>query len=160
MLTGIRDPLFRKFYLFSCFKRFSIKISNIRTFKVATYTEDSKCLAKVSSGIYEMKEPMEQVLANAGACEISTIQYYAKKNEVPIEKIEVDLRAEYDGDIFKDKKEGRNTYSKVDVDIKIKSSEKDRKKLEQVINKAIEKCPVVNTLELAGIDVHKKINYL
>lgn len=158
MLT--RNRITTNFKVFSFIKNFSIKISNIRTFKVSTYTEDSKCLAKVSSGTYEMKEPLEMVLANAGACEISTIKYYAKKNKVPIEKIEVDLRAEYDGDIFKDKKEGINTFSKVDVEIKIQSSEKDFKKLDQVIKKAIEKCPIINTLELAGIDVQKNILYL
>ena len=48
----------------------------------------------------------------------------------------------------------------MEVEIKIQSSEKDFKKLDQVLKKAIEKCPIINTLELAGIDVQKKIFYI
>jgi uncharacterized OsmC-like protein len=158
------NTLFRNFKFSSLSRRFfntsTQPKSPIKSFQISVATQGNKSICKTSTEEIEIKEPLEHVLASAGSCEIHTIRAFAFWNKVPIEDIQVDVKGEYDTDLFRGKKTGINTYSKVDVEFRIKSSETDRKKLEETVNQAIERCPVMNTLHLAGIQINKKINYL
>lgn len=134
--------------------------SPIKFFQISVATQGSKSICKTSKEEIEIKEPLEHLLASAGSCEVHTIKAYAMWNKVQIDDIQVDVKGEYDTDFFRGKKEGNNTFTKIDVEFRIKSSETDKKKLEETVNKAVEICPVMNTLHLAGIQINKKINYI
>ncbi len=132
----------------------------VKLFKVSVLNENNKSITKTPTESFEIKAPMEHLLSSAGNCEIHSIQFFAKKNSVRIEKIEIDLKGEFDTDVFLGDKEGRNTFTKIDVEFRIHSTEKDKVKLEEIVKKGIEKCPAMNTLKLAGIEINKNINYL
>jgi uncharacterized OsmC-like protein len=133
----------------------------VKTFQTESRLENGKTITKLSNGTeIEIQSPMEQLIASAGTCEISTIGFYAKQSNVKIEDIKVKLKGEYDLDFFMGKKQGKNTLSTLDVEINIKSSESDKKKLQDTVDVAVKRCPIISSIELAGVKVTKKINYV
>jgi uncharacterized OsmC-like protein len=156
MLT---NSTLKNFKIFSISKKFMGY--GIKSFRISAISENKKTLTNTDSqGQIEIKAPLEQVLASAGTCEIHSIQFFAKKNQVPIEKIDIEVKGDFDMDVFLGEKNGKNTFTNIDVALTIQSSEKDKKKLEETVNKGIEKCPVMNTLHLAGINIKKTVNYV
>ena len=129
-------------------------------FDVTSKMEKEKTKTFISTGEVEILAPLEYFLASSSACEISSINFTAKQNSVKIEKIEVNMKGQYDPDYFTGKKEGNNTFDKIDIITNIFSSEKDRSKLDTVVNKGIQRCPMISTLNLAGVKMNKIINYL
>ncbi len=136
--------------------------SGVNHFKVSTVhtRESNKTTSKSEKEEYEIKAPLEALLACAGSCEVHSISFFAKKNKIPIEKIEIEIKADFDTDIFTKNKEGINTYSFIDVETKITSLEKDKDRLRETVEMGIKKCPVLNTLNLSGIKINKTIKYI
>ena len=153
---------FTKLYHSKNFLNFSKKFftANTKIFKASTVSEGNKTISKSPSGEFEIKAPLDALLGCAGSCEAHMIQMMAKKQKVPIEKIEVDVKGEYDLDVIMGVKKGPNTYTQIDVETRIFSSEQDKQKLEQTVKKGMEMCPVLSTLKLAGIKITEKINFL
>lgn len=140
----------------------SIKFFTVKNFTSNSIYETDKPISNVlSSGEHlSCKSPMEGVLGMIGACEIGAIRYYANAHKVVIEKIDVECKGDYDMDLFLEKRNDKNTFDFIDIVTTIKSSEKDKKKLEEVVNKGIQQCPVLSTLALTGMKINKKINYI
>jgi uncharacterized OsmC-like protein len=133
----------------------------VKTFKIESRLDSARTISKLANGTeIEIQSPMEHLIASAGTCEIHTIAFFAKQSNIKIEDIKVNLKGEYDLDFFLGKKEGNNTLSSLDVEINIKSSELDRKKLQETVEVAVKRCPLMSTIDLAGVKINKKINYL
>ena len=108
----------------------------------------------------EIKAPLQDLLAVLGTCEINSIKFHAKFDNVAIEKMQVDCNADYDLDVYLGKTKAPNTYSFIDIQTIISSSEKDKSKLQATVEKGIETCPVLSTLKLAGIKINKSVKYI
>ena len=122
---------------------------------------DKSTEIKMSNGdMMKVEHSFEDAIGLVGSCEISSIKYMAKTAGVPIEKIQVECSAEYDMDRYLGKSTQPNTFSFIDVETTITSSEKDKKKLEEAVEKGIKQCPMLSTLTLAGIKINKKTNYI
>ena len=132
----------------------------IKHLKSQTILENGIHLSTLGNEKVDIKSPLDSIMAVAGTCEIHTIQYYAKVNNVNIPKIDIDVKGDYDMDIFMDKKQGSNTFSNIDINVKVYSSETDKNKLKQVVEKGMSKCPVVSTLKLAGAKITENVEYL
>jgi uncharacterized OsmC-like protein len=138
------------------FKNFSSK-----QMKSTSTLVNNKIIAKVGAAQEQLSidSPFEAMLGCLGNCTIHTIMFYAGKNKVKIKNIEVDVVGEYDTDLFLGKKEGKNTFSNIDIKTRVYSTE-DQSKLNHVIEEGHKHCPVLSTLKLAGIDFKSEIKYL
>lgn len=108
----------------------------------------------------EIKAPLEGVLGSVGACEVHMIELAAKKTKVDIQKIEVDIKGEYDTGVLYGTKKAPNTFDNIDMVTKIYSNEQDKAKLKETVEMGVKMCPVLNTLRLAGIKINEKIEYI
>jgi uncharacterized OsmC-like protein len=116
---------------------------------------------KIGNESFEVKQPLELVLGALSTCEVHSILAQAKQRQVDISKAEVECKGQYDTDTYTEKrKDVPNTYTSVNITAKIQSSEKDKKKLEEAVNKGVQMCPVLNTLKLAGVKINEKIEYI
>lgn len=146
------------------FKKFGLGKAPFRTFAVKLFKthnvfENGKTTSTLSDQSLQINHPIEGLLACAGTCEIGSIGYFAKLNKVPIDKIEVDVNAEYDMEHFAKKKSEPNTYKSINLEVKIFSSEQDKKKLEETVKKGMETCPVLSTIRLAGVPIKENVTY-
>lgn len=134
----------------------------VTKYKSVTISDKSGEISKMGDKGTELaiKLPLQDLLACLGTCEIHSVHFCAKQSQVAIEKMEVKCQAEYDVDIFLGKKEGKNTYSSIDIDIIVTSSEKNKAKLEETVKKGMELCPIYNTLTYAGIKINKNTKYI
>jgi uncharacterized OsmC-like protein len=182
-----------------------------------------------------IQQPMETLLSCLSNCELKSILYWAKENNVSIERLEIYTDAYYDSrNYFKnsdgrditgkvndkeskdEQKEGQkkeqpkkeeqkkeekgstkgseqkyqngkmkeeaketkvekdskekqtvdkyrnknNMYEEVNINITIKTSEKDKNKVMEILKKGQETCPVHTMLDKAGIKLNSKINIL
>jgi uncharacterized OsmC-like protein len=174
-------------------------------------------------------QPLETLLSCLSACELKSIMYWAKENNVKIDSLEISTDAVYDSLNYLKNSEGKdirhkvdesqsktddksqsksddksqsksddksqsksddksqsksddksqsmevkssdqnqtekyrnkkNVYEEVNVEVNIKTSEKDRKKVLEVLKKGQETCPVHNMLTQAGIKMNSKLNIL
>ncbi len=140
----------------------SLRNFSLRKFKSITVSDKNGEISKQGDNGSQLsiKQPLQDLLACLGTCEIHSVHFCAKQSQVPIEKMEVNCQAEYDVDLFMGKKEGRNTYSSIDIEVIVSSSEKNREKLDQTVKKGMELCPIYNTLSYAGIRINKTTKYL
>ena len=122
---------------------------------------NNKIVAKIGTAEEQLtvNSPLEAVLGCLGNCTIHTIMFHAGKNKVKINNIEVEVDGVYDTDLFLGKKEGRNTFSTINLKTKVYSSE-DQAKVKHVIEEGHKYCPVLGTLKLAGIDIKSDTKYL
>jgi uncharacterized OsmC-like protein len=136
--------------------------AKIQKYTTTNVHEAGKLTTTLSKGVtIDNRSPPEGLLGLLGACKVHSIEYQAKIRKVPIEKITIECKGEYDSEHFMGlKKEGRNTYEFINIETTIQSSEKDKKKLEEAVHKGEEHCPVLNTLKYAGIKITTKYNYL
>jgi len=132
----------------------------LKTFNASVTMENNHSMAKLSDVSLDIKQPLEMMMGVLGSCEIHTIQFHAGKNKINLDKVEIKIKAEYDVDYFLGIKQGRNTYSYIDIEVDVHSKENDKKKLGEIIEKAMQTCPVASTIRLAGIKMNEKINYL
>lgn len=133
---------------------------NIKKFNAEVTLENNKSQAKLSDVAIDIKNPLEMLLGVLGSCELHTLQFYARKQSVMMEKVEIKINAEYDPSFFLGIKEGRNTYEFIDVELNVYSKEEDKKKLTEAVQAGLERCPVANTLKYAGIKFSEKVNYI
>lgn len=144
------------------FYKISRNFSSLRNFKGMTVIDNIKKdeITKTNDLNLKIKTPMEAMVGLVTACSAHSIMYYAKVNNIQIEKIEINAEADFDVEVYIGKKEGKNIYEKLNLEANIYSSEKDKEKLMNVVEKGEEKCPLLETLKLAGVKVEVKINYL
>ncbi len=138
---------------------------NLRTFTVNQYnvtvtTENHKSIAKISDGSIEVKRPLEMLLGVLGACLMHTLKYNSEQDKITFDKAEAKIHAEYDNEIFLEKKAGKNTYSFINVDIYVHTKESDKDKAIETVKKTFNICPVASTLRLAGIKMNENIKFL
>ena len=137
-------------------KNFSVK-----KFVSSSFTDGDIVTSKVGANdTLVIKAPLQDLLGVLGTCEINSIKFHAKNNNVVIQKMEVDCKAEYDLNVYLGTSKNPNTYSFIDIETRVLSIEKDRSKLEATVEKGIETCPVLSTLKLAGIKINKSVKYL
>jgi uncharacterized OsmC-like protein len=135
--------------------------AQIKNFKSTTVAEGTKEKTSIPDlNDIHIKTPLDVLMGALSACEVHSILFQAKKDGVKIEKVEVDAKGQYDLDVYLEKTKGKNTYTQIDVEARIKSSESDKKKLEEVVQKGEELCPVLSTLRLAGIKINSTIKYI
>ena len=111
-----------------------------------------------------IEKPFEYVLGCLGNCKILSIQHDCKERNIPIEKIEIYTQGIYNKDFILGKEtetqKNKNTFESITSKIIINSSEQNKEKLEEIVKKAIAKCPIVNTFKLAGVEMKQEINLL
>ena len=146
--------LFKQSSLFSLSQKSFGKLVGSTSFDGKT--ELTKC-KDINS---QIKAPPDALIGVLSACELHSIMHHVKANAVKVEKIEVNVDAEYDSNRYLEKAPGPNTYSYINIEANIYSSEKDKAKLEKAVAKGIERCPILNTLKLAGVPIKEKVNYL
>ncbi len=145
---------YKNIYLFNRYF-FAAKFRGITT--VSGGKEETKT---TSVPHLEIKQPLDLLLGALSACEVHSILYNTKSAGIPLEKIEVEVKGEYDLDIYLGKKQGRNTYTSIEVEARIQSNYEDKKKLEESVKKGEEQCPILSTLRLANIPIKSTIKYL
>jgi len=140
---------------------FSRKFSQ-KVYHSETKIESGNVYYKSDNEEYKLvKEPLSSLLGILGCCETKSIQFFAKSNNIDIIDIKINLEGSFDYSNFLGKDTTiPNTYKTIKAYINIKSSEKDLKKLDMIVNKGLEKCPVASTLKLAGVDINHNINYI
>ena len=126
-----------------------------------------------------ISQPLETLLSCLSTCELKSIMYWAKDNNVNIESLEINTDAIYDSRHYSKNTEGKdisnkveanksegqyrnkkNVYEEVNIDISIKTNEKDKNKILEILKKGQETCPVHNVLTQAGIKINSKFNIL
>jgi len=136
--------------------------SMIRIFTASTTIDGNKETTKsMDINNVLIQHPLDAFAGILSACELHSIMYEAKKSKVSIEKAEIKVIAVYDVDNFTGKNVGgRNTFNSIDVEANITSSEPNKNKLLEVVEKGENLCPLLNTVKLAGVKVNAKINLL
>jgi uncharacterized OsmC-like protein len=140
----------------------NFNFSTIRNYKGTTIIDLNKNeeITNTNDLNMKIKTPMEAMVGLVSACSAHSIMYYAKLEKVHIEKIEIKANADFDVEVFLGKKEGKNTYEKFNLETNIKSNEIDKDKLSHVVEMGKNKCPLLETLKLAGVKIESKINYI
>lgn len=134
--------------------------SSIKTFKSTTVNESGKEVTSIpSQGNLEIKLPLEAFVGSISACEVHAILMIAKAQKVTIDKIEIDVKADFDMDVLMGKKEGRNTYTGLELEARVWSKD-DKAKVQAVVEKGENVCPLLNTIRLANIPVKQTIKLL
>jgi uncharacterized OsmC-like protein len=149
-------------------------------------------------------QPMETLLSCLSACELKSIMYWAKDNNVKIESLEINTDASYDSRNYSKNNEGKditqsvegkgeqskqgqgqgkaqgsntmsikskdketekyrnknNVYEEVNLEVTIKTNEKDKERVMEILRKGHETCPVNNLLTQAGVNINTKFNIL
>jgi uncharacterized OsmC-like protein len=124
---------------------------------------DNKVVSQVENEQYqEINNPVASMLGLLSSCETKSIQYFAKKNNIEIKDIIINLEGTFDYSNFYDKDNSiPNTYRDIKADVTIKySGEKNREKVESIIGFGIDKCPVASTLRLAGVAIRHNLKYI
>ena len=132
----------------------------MKTFKTTVNLEGKDYICSWDSEKVKLNKPFNSLLAALGGCTIHTITQQADLKNIPIESITVESNASYDVARFYKEIEGNNTFEKIDININLKTSEKDKDKLNSMILEAEKRCPVNQTLRLAGIKINTNTKYL
>jgi uncharacterized OsmC-like protein len=190
-------------------------VSHLKKFKAGAHknieNEISSYYGETTSIL--ITQPLETLLSCLSACELRSIMYWAKDNNVTIESLEIYTDASYDSRNYTKNTEGsditqkvesnktketqaegnktnetkgegnktketqvggnktnetqtekyrnkKNVYEEVNIDISIKTSEKDKNKVLEILKKGQETCPVHNVLAQAGVKINSKFNIL
>lgn len=143
------------------YKSISRQFSKI-TFQSNAKTENSNVLCKIGHEDYiKISNPINALLGLFSTCETKTIMFFAQKNNINIKDIKVNVDGTFDFANFNGKDLTiPNTYQEINAEITIESNEKDKVKLESLVQTSIDKCPVGATLKLAGIPIKHKVNYV
>jgi uncharacterized OsmC-like protein len=144
------------FKVIQFFKKFSIK-----QMKSTSALVNNQIVGKIGAAEEKLvvSSPFEAMLGCLGNCTIHTIMFYAGKNQVKINNIEVDVVGDYDTDHFLGKIEGRNTFSSITMNTRVYSFE-DKSKVHLILEEGHKHCPIMSTLKLAGIEIKSEIKYI
>jgi uncharacterized OsmC-like protein len=136
------------------FLKFNKYFFSLKKFKTTTDLEGRDLMSSWDDNKVKLNEPLNVILAALGGCTIHSISAQAKSDNIKIEDIKVEVEGNYDTDYFKRKKEGRNTYENIDVNVSIKVSESDKSRIYKTLEGAEVRCPILQTLKLAGIKIN------
>jgi len=138
-------------------RRFSQKV-----FQATAKKQIDKVVCKVEKEKeQEIENPVASILGLLSTCEIKSILFFAKKENIDIQDINISVIGNFDFSNFHGSDLSKpNTYQNINCDVLIKSTEKDMKKLKSIVDIGIEKCPVGNTLKLAGVSINHNVNYI
>jgi uncharacterized OsmC-like protein len=157
-------------------------VKHLKQFKAGAHkNQDNEIRAFYGEDIsISISQPLETLLSCLSTCELKSIMYWAKDNNLKIESLEISTDASYDSRNYAKNTEGKdiskkiddqklsegqyrnkkNLYDEVNVEVSIKTDEKDKNKVLEVLRKGAETCPVHNTLSQAGIKINTKYNIL
>ncbi|MCT8978113.1 OsmC family protein [Clostridium sp. CX1] len=89
--------------------------------------------------------PMEALLCALGGCQVITTINYAKKHNIDLEGVSVELEGEFDTDGILGIKDVRSGYSGISCRLLLDTNESSRK-IDSLIKTLQEKAPVVDTI--------------
>lgn len=145
------------------FNKFLTRSFTQKVYHANSKIEQNKIISQVENEEYkEIENPVASMLGLLSTCESKSIQYFAKKNNIEIKDIIINLEGTFDYSNFYDKdKSIPNTFKAIKADVTVKfSGDKKMEIVKSAVGTGIEKCPVASTLKLAGVVISHNVNYI